>query len=94
MAKHGDASREAEKHMEDDYWTWSKHSNHPAGRPTSGGASPVLMAGHRQVISRISKGSLNIFIYNFIITTFDCGSHAGGISARAFALARPLWRHH
>jgi len=30
-------------------------------------------------------------IYNFIITTFDChgSSQGGGISARAFALARP-----
>ena len=48
------------------------------------------MAGPRQVISRISKGSQNILIYNFIITTFDCQgrSQGGGISARAFALAR------
>jgi len=39
----------------------------------------------------ISKGSQNILIYNFIITTFDCqgGSQVGGISARAFSLARP-----
>jgi len=52
---------------------------------SSGGASPLLMAGHRQVISRISRGSQNILIYNFIITTF--GSQSGGISARALALA-------
>jgi len=45
------------------------------------------MAGHRQVISGISNGSQNIFIYNFIITTFDC--QGGDISARAFSLARP-----
>jgi len=57
----------------------------------SGGASPLLMTGHRQVISYISKGSQNILIYNFIITSFDCqgGSHGGSISARAFYLARP-----
>src|SRR6218665_3751145 len=57
----------------------------------SGGASPVFMAGHRQVISRISKGSKNICIYNFIITTFVCqgGSQGRGISARAFTLAPP-----
>ena len=59
----------------------------------SGGASPLLKAMYTQVISRISKGSQNILIYNFIITgtTFDCqgGSQGGGISARAFALARP-----
>src|SRR6218665_478077 len=54
-----------------------------------GGTSPLLMAGHRRIISRISspKGSQtqNIFIYNFIITTFDCqgGNQGGGISARA-----------
>src|SRR6218665_3379611 len=55
------------------------------------GASTLLMAGQRQVISDISKGSENIFIYNFIITIFDFqgGSQGGGISARAFALARP-----
>jgi len=45
------------------------------------------MAGHKQVISRISKGNQNILIYNFIITTFDCQGE--GISARAFALASP-----
>ena len=51
---------------------------------SSGGASPLFMAGHRQVISRISNGSQNIFMYNFIITTFDCqGSQGGGISTRA-----------
>ena len=57
----------------------------------SGGASTLLKAGHRQVISRISKGSQNILIYNFIITTFDCqgGSQGRGISARAFALVLP-----
>ena len=53
----------------------------------SGGASPLFMTGHRQVISRISKGSQNTLLYHFIITTFDCQD--GGISARAFALARP-----
>jgi len=49
--------------------------------------SPLRMAGHRQVISRISKGSQNILIYNCIITTFDCqgDSQGGGISASAFA---------
>ena len=45
------------------------------------------MAWRRQVISDISNGSQNIFIYNFIITTFDC--QGGGISARACSLARP-----
>ena len=49
------------------------------------------MEGHKQGISCISKGSQNIFILNFIITTFDCqgGSQGRGISARAFALVRP-----
>ena len=55
------------------------------------GASPLLMAGHRQVISGIRKGSQNILIYAFIIITLDCqgGSQGRGISARAFSLARP-----
>src|SRR6218665_3745061 len=59
----------------------------------SGGASPLLMARHRQVINRISKGNQNML---FIITTFDCqcGSQGGCISVRAFALARLVWRHH
>jgi len=52
----------------------------------------MLLAGHTQVISRISKGSQNILIYmyKFIITTFDHqgDSQGGGISAREFALAR------
>ena len=52
----------------------------------SGGTSPLLMAGRRQVINRISKDSQNILIFNFIITTFD--SQGRGISARAFLLAR------
>jgi len=52
----------------------------------SGSAGPLQMAGHRQVISRINEGSQNILMSNFIITTFDC--QGGGISARAFALAR------
>ena len=49
------------------------------------------MAGRRQGISGISKGSQNILIYNFIITTFGCqgGSQGGSISARAFSRARP-----
>jgi len=47
----------------------------------------LLMAGHIQIISRVSKGSQNIFIYNFTSTTSDC--QGGGISASAFALARP-----
>src|SRR6218665_1238204 len=53
--------------------------------------SLLFVAGHRQVISRIGKGSQNILIYNFIITTFDCqgDSQGRGISARAFAQARP-----
>ena len=54
---------------------------------SSGGASPLLVAGHRQVISHISKGIKNIVIYNFIIT-FDC--QGGGISA-TFAL---VWCRH
>src|SRR6218665_3579043 len=59
-------------------------------------ASPLLMTGHRQSISRFSKGDQNILIYNFIIITFDCqGSGQGrGISAKAFALACQEWRHH
>src|SRR6218665_2618891 len=48
----------------------------------------LRMAGHRQVISGISNGSQNIFIYNFIITTFDCQGEGTCISARAFSLAR------
>ena len=57
-----------------------------------GGASPLLMAGRRQVISRISKGSQNLLIYNFIVATFDCqgGRQSKGISGSAFALARPV----
>src|SRR6218665_53728 len=51
-----------------------------------GCARSLHMAGHRQVISCISKGSQNILIYNFIVTTFDC--QGGGISAKAFTLAR------
>jgi len=43
------------------------------------------MAGHTQVISRISKGNQNIFMYNFIVTTFD--SQDKGTSA--WALTRP-----
>ena len=46
-----------------------------------------LMAGHRQVISRISKGSQNILIYNSIIATFD--RQGGSISARAFVFLLP-----
>jgi len=58
---------------------------------SSGGSSPLLMTGHRQVISRFSKGSQNILICNCIITPFDCQGDrpGGGISDRAFALARP-----
>jgi len=50
------------------------------------------MTGHRQVISLISKGNQNILIYHLLITTFDYqgGSQGGGISAKAFALARPV----
>src|SRR6218665_391529 len=48
------------------------------------------MAGHIQVITHQShqQGHSTYLdkLYNFIITTFDC--HGGGISARAFALAR------
>jgi len=32
-------------------------------------ASPLLVAGHRQVISRIRMDSQNILVYNFIVTT-------------------------
>src|SRR6218665_1180211 len=59
------------------------------GGTHSGGASPLLMAGRRQVISCISKGRKNILIYNFIISAFDCRSQDGCISVRAFALACP-----
>jgi len=45
------------------------------------------MAGHRQDISRISKGSQNILIYNLFITTFDFQGVV--ISGRAFALLPP-----
>jgi len=62
------------------------HAVADPGSKSSGGVSPLLMAGHRQVISRISKGRRNVVIYNFITTTFDC--QGGGISARANALAR------
>src|SRR6218665_113959 len=44
-----------------------------------GGASPLLITGHRQVISRINKGSQNILIYNLsylINITFDCPERA------------------
>ena len=49
------------------------------------------MTGHTKDVSYFSKGNQNILIYNFIVTNFDCqgGSQGGGISARAFALARP-----
>ena len=59
----------------------------------NGGASLLLVAGHRQVISRTSKGSQNILIDNFIITGVysQDGSHGGGIYSRAFAL---VWRSH
>jgi len=45
----------------------------------SGGANSLPMAERRQVISRISKGSQKILIFNFIIITFDCqdGSQGG-----------------
>ena len=51
----------------------------------------LKQASDRQAINHISKGSQNILIYNFIVTTFDCqgGSQGVGISARAFALTRP-----
>ena len=52
----------------------------------SGGASPLLAARHRQVISRISKGSQNILKYNFIITTFDCQGEGMYASANALEL--------
>ena len=47
------------------------------------------MAGHRQDISRISKSSQNILIYNFIITTFDCqdSSQGGGTSCQGICSA-------
>jgi len=50
------------------------------------------MAGHNEVISRISKGSQNILIYNFITTIFDCqgGSQGIGISTRANGMAPRL----
>src|SRR6218665_2719428 len=69
-------------------WGSIRTSDSPLFDP---GASTLLMAGQRQVISGISKGSENILICNFIITTFDFqgGNQGGGISARAFALARP-----
>jgi len=60
----------------------------------SGGASPLLMAGHRQVINRISKSSQDNLIYNFIIATFDCqgNSQGEGISAReGICLGTPWW---
>src|SRR6218665_873647 len=53
----------------------------------SGGARLLLLAGHRQVISFITKGSQNILMHNFVNPTFDC--QGGSISVRAFALARP-----
>ena len=54
--------------------------------------SPLLMAGHRQVISRNSKGSQHILIYNFIITTFDC--QGTGISAGHFLWKVLVWHRH
>jgi len=45
------------------------------------------MEGHKQVISRISKGNQNMLTSNFTIINFD--SQGRGISARAFDLARP-----
>src|SRR6218665_3725906 len=60
-----------------------------------GGASPRCMAGHGQVISRISKGSQYIFIIAVLLLSIarrnrsQGSSQGGGISARAFALARP-----
>src|SRR6218665_183621 len=57
-----------------------------------GGASPLLMAGHRQVFDRMNKGNQNVFIYNFIVTTFHCQhcNQGGGISDMAFALVHPV----
>src|SRR6218665_1482745 len=56
--------------------TWASEAAYvPLTSPLFGPcASPLLIEGHRQVISGISKGSQNILIYNFIITTFDCQS--------------------
>src|SRR6218665_1780898 len=41
--------------------------------------------------AKLSCFGQNILMYNFIITPFycQCGSQGGGISARAFVLARP-----
>ena len=47
--------------------------------------SAAYMAGHRQVIRRISKGSQNIFI--ILLFDYQGGSQGRGISTRAFALA-------
>ena len=49
------------------------------------------MAGHRQVISRISKGSQNIFIYNFILPLLTARAAA---RAEAFLPENLPWRRH
>src|SRR6218665_422672 len=67
---------------------YTAYLNTRSGHMASGGASPLLVAVNRQVISFISKGSQNILMYN-IITTFDCSG--GSISARAFSL---VWSRH
>ena len=55
-----------------------------------GGARPLRMAGHRQVISRIGRGSQNILIYNFIIATVGFqGSSPGEMLWHAL-----VWRSH
>ena len=66
-------------HLVDLTWLMPRNSGAVHGRTWAG-----LYIG-------ISKGSQNILRYNFIITTFDCpgASQGRGISAKAFALARP-----
>src|SRR6218665_949991 len=56
---------------------------------SSGDTRSLLLPGHSQVISSISKDSQIILTYNFIITTFDCQSNSqgGGISARTLMVS-------
>src|SRR6218665_657896 len=56
-----------------------------------GGASPLLMAEHRQVISRISKGSQNILIYNFVITNLPLLSAKAAARVEVFLPEHLPW---
>jgi len=46
----------------------------------SGGVSPLFMAGHRQVVSCVSKGKVQKKLTVIIIATLNCqGNSQGGV---------------